>query len=87
MSEVRIETVGAEVEGAKRQHVGAIVHFTCPECGQAGSVDLSSEDYLAHPLFGETYDLDLYCWEGREGACQHEWSVEVIPRLTLELAP
>jgi len=87
---IRIENVEADQqqggEGSKRQEMPSRVHWDCPGCGVKNTMNLEWDATLTHPVFGEPYALELYCWEGED--CGHEFTVSVIPRrvLTLELA-
>lgn len=61
---------------------GVIVEDECPKCGAAWKADLGKDHYLCYPIVGKPYDLNGYCHK-----CQAEWSVRVILRVSLEVAP
>ena len=72
------------VELGKRTYLpGVMLKSTCPKCGTPWTKDLGS-DYLSYPVVGKPHNAYGYC---HNEACEHEWPVMVIVRLTIEAAP
>lgn len=76
--QVTVETLDIELEGDKRQYLPCVLKWTCP-CGENCEMSLCDQ-YLSYPVFGKEYECYLCCPK-----CEHEDSLKVIPRLTLEV--
>ena len=72
-------------EGQKRQYFPYEMTWTCPRC-QAENYRCFASDYLSHPTFGVVNEITCYCDACDENA-NKPFTLKVIPRLTLELAP
>ena len=73
------ECVGVEL-GKRFYMPGVTVKQPCPNCGAAWECDMGDR-YLSYPVVGETVKLSAGC-----GECDHEWTIPVVVRVTLELA-
>ena len=61
---------------------GVRLEVKCPKCGHAWTEELDgSKGILSNPQVGSPTDIHLYC-----GACDYEWAVRVLLRMSLELA-
>lgn len=79
---MRIEgsVTGLELDVKRLYLPGLVVKDECPKCQEPWKHDFDS-DYLSYPVIGSVQDLGAYCQK-----CEHEWSVKVVLRLSLELA-
>lgn len=69
----------------KRFHLPGIrVTAKCPECGQESEEDFG-DNYLSYPNAGEPFRHHFYC-EGPEGKDDHEFFVDLILKVSVELA-
>lgn len=60
---------------------GVRLEVKCPKCGVEWTEELDgSTGILSHPTVNAPSEIDLYC-----AACDHEWSVPVLLRMSLEL--
>ena len=68
-------------ELAKRQYMpGYVVKSTCTKCGNVCTNDMDHA-YFSCPIVDEPFDTDMYC-----EPCDNEWYVDVVIRMSLELA-
>lgn len=84
MSNPKVEIVGTckGVELDKRTYLpGVVIKSTCPNCGEPWEGDMG-DHYLSYPKVDEPAKVYACCQK-----CEHEWSVMVIVRMTLEPAP
>jgi hypothetical protein len=77
----------------KRFRFPCSVFDTCPKCGAEVEKDFE-EDYLSYPSFNTAEDVNFYCWVRNPDptaeddlGCGHEWTEQIILRLTVEEAP
>lgn len=66
--------------GVKRFYLGAILETECPVCQKLCKIDFE-QDYLSYPDFNSPEQVSLVCEN------EHEFSVSVILKLTMEPAP
>ncbi len=67
----------------KRCYLPFEVTATCPEC-KARITRYLSDDYVGYPPVNKPFDLDMYHDEVIDDEdVHHEWSVQVILRMTL----
>lgn len=69
----------------KRFYVPAVITAQCPFCGKECENDYSDE-YFSYPDTNERFGAHFYC-DGPEGKDDHEFEVDVVLRITLEVAP
>jgi hypothetical protein len=82
---ITIETTEKPVElGVKRFCLPCKVTATCPECGKQVERDFM-DSYLSYPTANEPLPVTFY-HEHDDGKPYAEWSVQMVLRLTLELA-
>ena len=75
----------------KRFRFPCSVFDTCPKCGREVEKEFSNIDYLENPNFNTPQDVDFTCitWDddGEEILdCQHQWTKQIILRMTVEEA-
>lgn len=72
------------IELDKRQHVPYRVIDNCPKCGKVYKVDLTpkGDHHLSCPIAGALAEVYMMC---PDDACGHEWEVQVIVNITVEL--
>lgn len=71
------------VELDKRFYMpGYVLLSTCPKCNKKHEQDLA-QNYLSYPVVGSP-SLVYFCCDDDD--CNHEWQVEVVVRVSLELA-
>jgi hypothetical protein len=74
-------TEGAFVLEAKRCYLPIVITGACPSCSAPWEFDMR-ERYLSHPTIGEVDGIGCHC-----GACEHEWQIPAVIRVTIELVP
>lgn len=74
-------------EGGKRSYFPYEMTWTCPTCTAEQYRDFGS-DYIGYPTFGAVNNVTVVCCACDDaGRKPCEFTVRLIPRLTLELAP
>lgn len=70
----------------KRCYLPIVVTTECPHCGMTVVKHLKS-DYLSYPKVNTPFDMHMYhCIEHDDRDEEHEWTVRVILRVTMEAA-
>lgn len=87
-AQARIEHVPIDSETVhpdyKRCYVpGYVIKDVCPKCGTVAEDDLGT-DYLSYPDLNKPMDHGMYC---RNEECGGEWTVKIVLRMSVELAP
>ena len=79
---------GVATIDAKRVHLPIVLTSTCPKCGGVVMENLDSLYYLAYPKINQPFKHTFYheC-EGSPEWYDHEWQVDLILRVSLEVAP
>jgi len=70
------------LEGKKRQYLPYTVEWTCPQCGSDKVTDLT-ETYLSYPVWGEQYDIPLFCMDCDE--LEPVKTAEIVPDVTVSI--
>jgi C4-type Zn-finger protein len=68
---IRTRRTEIPIEGKKRQHAPYIIEWTCPDCGDECTLDLT-DNYISYPTFGDWEEDYLCCHE-----CAHEVKVDM----------
>ena len=84
MSNLEIEEIESNCEGPKRLRVPYKTRSTCPKCGKVAELDHSSDHYFSYVHFNKPKTLNFFIEDCYQGEDWCEWSVNVIPRFTLE---
>jgi hypothetical protein len=84
--EIELDRDTPYVIDVKRLYLPSVkVHADCPTCGRRVTRDLGAR-YLSYPDLNVPFDLG-FSHEAPEDSVDHEFSVQVVLRITLELAP
>lgn len=86
---VETETESYEI-GEKRFYIpGTVLKSKCPQCGQEDARDLG-DSYLSYPEANRPIDVTMaheVLDESGKHDGEHEWTVRIIVRVTVEPAP
>lgn len=59
---MNIKREDEKIEGKKRQRLPYVIEWVCPSCGEERQTSLQDK-YLSYPVWGEQYDVPLFCME------------------------
>lgn len=57
---MNINRIDETIEGKKRQLLPYVIEWKCPSCGEKRETNLHN-NYLSYPVWGEQYDVPLFC--------------------------
>jgi len=79
---MNVNRTDAEIEGKKRQRCPHVIEWECPKCGEDEETSLHNV-YLSYPVWGEPYDVPLFCSEC--DTFEPIKTVSIVPDITVTI--